>query len=150
MSTIILSCGRTGTNMLLEILAGSEKIDSHISPLIERNIFRVLPLLPPNYLTKSDTHYIENLWTVSDMMLKNSDLKILWPIRDLRDCALSKIFRGRPKGLGNDQPADDATLLGCIEDIDKMTTIYDLYVSTFLIELNWLEWRTLYPNLIKL
>lgn len=133
MSTIILSCGRTGTNMLLEILAGSELINSEISPYIEQKIFYERPKLPSNYLTKSDTHYIntENiLWQkiVNQMMVKNPDLKILWTIRDLRDCALSKLYRGRDQGSG---PADDATFNGCIKDIHKMLTIYKFFIKQY-------------------
>ena len=134
MSAIILSCGRTGTNMLLEILAGSEFINSEISPSIEQKIFHDRPRLPSNYLTKSDTHYINNLWIVNEMLVKNPDLKILWTIRDLRDCALSKLYRGRDQGNG---PADDATFNGCIKDINKMATIYKFVIKQ-------------YPNRIKL
>jgi len=128
MNILILSCGRTGTNILLEALRGSSGLIA-TEPAEHKQLFRTSPLLPNNYLSKCDTCYIDNLYQVKEVMDKNKDLKILWTIRDLRDCALSKIYRGQP---GNDTMvlSDDATFKGCLHDIEKMNKIHD-FIETF-------------------
>jgi hypothetical protein len=108
--------------MLLEILRGSSELVA--TPMAEdKELFRRRNKLSYDYLSKCDTVYIDNLMQVSALMDKNPQLKILWTIRDLRDAALSKIYRGQP---GNDYHSlcDDATLTGCLEDISWMTTVY--------------------------
>jgi hypothetical protein len=126
---LILSCGRTGTNMLLEILRGSYKLDATYQPE-DKQIFRKSELLHTSYLSKCDTTYINNLESVDSVMNLNKDLKILWTIRDLRDCSLSKIYRGQP---GNDVSslADDATPEGCLKDLEWMFQVYNHLISTF-------------------
>ena len=123
MKALIFSCGRTGTNMLLEILRGSSVLHA-TSPAEDKRVFRNPTVLHNNYLSKCDTVYADSLEQVLNMMTINPDLKLLWTIRDLRDSALSKIYRGQP---GNDVgalPADDATFTGCIDDIDWMYKLY--------------------------
>ena len=123
MSILILSCGRTGTNMLLESLRGSSTLRATPMPE-DKNVVRRGELVYENYLSKCDTVYIDDLLQVKKFMDNNPDLLILWTIRDLRDTALSKIYRGQP---GNDTPmlADDATFEGCLEDIGWMKKVYD-------------------------
>tara|TARA_R110002074_G_scaffold102179_3_gene220738 strand:+ start:6191 stop:6835 length:645 start_codon:yes stop_codon:yes gene_type:complete len=109
--------------MLLEILRGSSELVA--TPVAEdKQLFRQCNKLSDDYLSKCDTVYIDNLMQVSALMDKNPQLKILWTIRDLRDAALSKIYRGQP---GNDYHSlcDDATLTGCLEDISWMTAVYN-------------------------
>ena len=131
MKVLILSCGRTGTNMLLEILRGS-KILVATNPAEDKTIFRAPRPLHKKYLSKCDTVYVDNMEMVTRLLRDNLDLKILWTIRDLRDCALSKIYRGQP---GNDsgptECADDATYDGCLEDIEWMHKIYLHIKETF-------------------
>lgn len=124
MSALVLSCGRTGTNMLLEIMRGSTQLRAtHIAE--HKQLFRQPMYLPEDYLSKCDTVYVDDLQQVSTVMDSNPHLKILWTIRDLRDCSLSKIYRGQPGNDAGGDPADDATFDGCIEDIEKMSQIYD-------------------------
>jgi hypothetical protein len=107
----------------LETLRGSSILRA--TPIAEdKNVVRRGQLVYENYLSKCDTVYIDHLHQVKVFMNNNPDLLILWTIRDLRDTALSKIYRGQP---GNDTPmlADDATFEGCIEDIGWMKQIYD-------------------------
>ena len=122
MSILVLGCGRTGTNMTLESLRASDFLRA-TEPAEDKTIFRKPRIIPHDYLSKCDTCYIDNLSQVSKLLNANPELKILWTIRDLRDCAMSKIFRGQP---GNDTGtlADDATFKGCIEDIRWMSKIY--------------------------
>jgi len=123
MSILILSCGRTGTNILLETLRGSSVLRA--TPIAEdKNVVRRGQISYKNYLSKCDTAYVDDLNQVKSLMDNNPDLLILWTIRDLRDTALSKIYRGQP---GNDTPilSDDATFEGCLEDIGWMKQVYD-------------------------
>ena len=122
MSVLIFSCGRTGTNMLLEVLRGSSILRATVEHE-DKRVFRLCRDLPHDYLSKCDTVYVDSEEQVSALLNKNPDLKILWTIRDLRDTALSKIYRGQP---GNDHPTicDDATLKGCIDDLAWMTKLY--------------------------
>jgi len=122
MSILVLGCGRTGTNMTLESLSASNSLKA-TEPAEDKTIFRRPRRLPEDYLSKCDTCYIDNIKQVFTLLNANPELKILWTIRDLRDCAMSKIYRGQP---GNDTGtlADDATFKGCIEDIKWMSKIY--------------------------
>ena len=109
--------------MLLEILRGSDELVA-THPAEDKQIFRRNESLYEFYLSKCDTVYVDTLQMVTDLMEKNPQLKILWTIRDLRDCALSKIYRGQP---GNDTPilSDDATFSGCLDDIKWMVEVYN-------------------------
>jgi len=129
MGILVLSCGRTGTNMLLEIMRGSSKLTA-TQVAEHKQLFRSCPKLPDDYLSKCDTCYIDNLLQVKKVLDKNENLKILWTIRDLRDCALSKIYRGQP---GNDchELADDASFKGCLQDIERMKQIYDFIKAMY-------------------
>jgi len=124
MSVLVLSCGRTGTNMLLEILRGSPELEA--TPMAEdKQVVRRGQLVYENYLSKCDTVYIDNVEQVSAFLDNNPKMKILWTIRDPRDMALSKIYRGQP---GHEGPsyglADDATHQGCLEGIEWMKQVY--------------------------
>jgi len=129
MSVLIFSCGRTGTNMLLESLRGSSMLRA-TTVTEDKQVFRECRSLPSYYLSKCDTVYVDNVEQVAALLNKNQDLKILWTIRDIRDMALSKIYRGQP---GNDSPvvADDATFDGCIDDISRMAMFYRYVVENF-------------------
>ena len=121
MSVLVFSCGRTGTNMLLEILRGAPELQA--TPFVEdKQVFHRAEL-PSNYLSKCDTVYLPQLEMADRLLTLNPDLKVLWTIRDLRDTALSKIYRGQPNG---DSPnlSDDATYEGCLEDIEWMHKVY--------------------------
>jgi hypothetical protein len=122
MPVLILGCGRTGTNMTLESLRASHLLKA-TTPAEDKTLFRCPRRLQDTYLSKCDTCYIDDLDQVSVVLDNNPELLILWTIRDIRDCAMSKIFRGQP---GNDvgQLADDASFDGCIADIAWMSKIY--------------------------
>ena len=125
MSVLILSCGRTGTNMILEIMRGSSQLNA--TPMAEdKQLFRGQGIVRTDYLSKCDTVYIDNFDQVNMVLDKNPHLKILWTIRDPRDTALSKIYRGQPgvEGAAYNMLADDATHPGCLEDLAWMKRVY--------------------------
>jgi hypothetical protein len=129
---LVLSCGRTGTNMLLESLRASPELQATTVPE-DKHCFRHGRILYNKYLSKCDTVYIESLGQVDRLLKINPDLKILWTIRDLRDTSLSKIYRGQ---LGHDSSlvgnvADDATFEGCLEDISWMHHIYEHIINNY-------------------
>jgi len=129
MSILILSCGRTGTNMLLESLRASKHLTA-TEPPEDKNVVRRGWELQKDYLSKCDTVYVDNLNQVKNFMDNNPDLLMLWTIRDFRDTALSKIYRGQP---GNDTSilSDDATFEGCLEDIGWMKQVYDYIAKSY-------------------
>lgn len=129
MSVLILGCGRTGTNMTLESLRASPLLKA-TTPAEDKTLFRRPRHLQNAYLSKCDTCYIDDLDQVSVVLDNNPELLILWTVRDLRDCAMSKIFRGQP-GNDTDQLADDASFAGCIKDINWMTKIYTHIVTNY-------------------
>jgi hypothetical protein len=121
MSVVIFGNGRCGTNITLEILRGSSIL--HASEEIEmKNFFTRKINYPKNLLTKSDVNYCETK-NVQEAINKNPDLKIIWMIRDPRDMCLSKIYRGQP-GHDVSSLADDATIHGCLKDMNKMFSMY--------------------------
>ncbi len=129
MSALVLGCGRTGTNMLLEILRASPHLQA-TEIAEDKQVFYRSEKLPENYLSKCDTVYVPDFGMVKRLLDDNPQLRILWTIRDLRDTALSKIYRGQP---GHDSPtlSDDATHKGCIKDLEWMRHIYRFINSNY-------------------
>ena len=121
MSVTVLGCGRSGTNMVLEILRGNSKLSASDKPE-DKKLFKVKTPHPKNYLTKCDTVYFNELQLDRTMKI-NPYMKIIWTIRDPRDMILSKIKRGQP-GADGKKPADDATPEGCLDDIDRMFKLF--------------------------
>ncbi len=123
MQVLVLSCGRTGTNMLLEILRGSSYLKA-TDFAEDKTLFRDGRVLEEGYLSKCDTVYISNSGQIDRIFEQNPYLRILFTVRDWRDCAMSKFYRGQP-GKDNVVLADDATVDGCLKDIEWMNNIYD-------------------------
>ena len=130
MSILVLGCGRTGTNMILESLRASDLLRA-TNPAEHRTIFRAPLRLPSNYLSKCDTCYIDNLSQVDRLLDGNPELFIIWTIRDLRDCSMSKIYRGQPGHDAGSLLADDASYEGCLADIRWMSKIYQHIVEKY-------------------
>jgi len=131
MPVAVISCGRSGTNMTLEILAGHTyfvpSVPEEDKQLCIRNI-----IYADNYLTKCDTVYM-NQKQLENTLSLNKRMRVIWTIRNPRDMAISKIYRGQPRSEGGDCKilSDDATFDGCIEDIDKMFNLYKFVVTNF-------------------
>lgn len=124
MSIIVTSCGRSGTNMMLEILRASPSLKC--SEVVEdKKFFKRGATYPRNYLTKCDILYA-NKCSLDNTMQLNPDLQIVWTLRDCRDMLLSKIRRGQPRKLGGDikQLCDDATPEGSVASIENMFVYY--------------------------
>ena len=77
-----------------------------------------------------DTVYINNLEQIDELFKNNPLLRILFTVRDWRDCAMSKFYRGQP-GQDNHIIADDATVNGCLEDLKWMETIHDYLIEKY-------------------
>jgi len=94
MSVIVTGCGRSGTNLVLEILRGNSYLKA--TDLIEDKFFarRGYFKYSIDYLSKCDVLY----FTVEQFrktLLANQDMKVVWCIRDPRDMILSKLKRGQ-------------------------------------------------------
>lgn len=123
--TCVLSSGRSGTNMVLEILRGNSYFN--VSEEIENKLFFTNNIVyPPKYLTKCDTRYISNFELITKRFEINPTLKIIWTIRNPKDMIPSKIRRGQSKENGGEtnKICDDATEEGCIKELQYM---YDCY-----------------------
>tara|TARA_B100000315_G_C14505967_1_gene554620 strand:- start:233 stop:955 length:723 start_codon:yes stop_codon:yes gene_type:complete len=137
MSICVSSCGRSGTNLVLEILSGNSKLQ--VSKEVEdKKFFKRHNLYPQifwpflwhasfnkYFLTKCDTVYydVDDL----DKAFKiNKHLKIIWTIRDPRDMILSKLQRGQIIERGGEckEISDDGTPQGCISDLNHMYNIF--------------------------
>jgi len=124
MSVLVTSCGRSGTNLVTEILTQSKELEA--TKIVEdKDIFRRRKIIGEKYLSKSDTHYSRNLDDIDFVMSNNPHLKIVWTIRDPKDMILSKMRRGQKGMDGNHITADDATPKGCVEDINNMFKVYN-------------------------
>lgn len=123
MSVLVTSCGRSGTNLVTEILSQSNEL-TPTRMVEDKDIFRRRKIIGETYLSKSDTHYSRNVSDIDYVMENNPHLKIVWTIRDPKDMILSKIRRGQKGMDGNHITADDATPDGCVEDIYNMFNQY--------------------------
>ena len=117
---IVIGCGRSGTNIALEILRGSPSLTAS-KTVEDKEFFQRTDEIPNGYLTKCDTCYFTEA-EFSKRMKSDPDLHVVWTLRDPRDMALSKIYRGQPRSMGGDCAtlADDATETGCVADIKDM------------------------------
>uniref|UniRef100_A0A6M3JYC5 Putative sulfotransferase domain contining protein n=1 Tax=viral metagenome TaxID=1070528 RepID=A0A6M3JYC5_9ZZZZ len=119
---VISGVGRSGSNLILEVLTGSKFLIPS-DPPEDKMVFSRRSMYRNNYLTKCDLVYTS--WSdFSFTMNINPHCKIIYPIRDPRDMAISKIYRGWKK-------ADDATSGGCIGDLFNMYGFYRLAISHF-------------------
>ena len=118
---IVFGCGRSGTNLVLEMLRGNPYFVASEPPEDKLVFYR--KGYPENYLTKCDTIYCN--WSLfSQYMNTISHCRIVWTVRDPRDMALSKIYRGYGR-------ADDATLNGCLGDLFYMYGFYRMANDRF-------------------
>jgi len=122
-SVIVLGCGRSGTNMTLEILRGNPYFNAS-KPSEVKDLFNGDKRIPDKYLTKCDTCYF-NIDQLMAFMNRNSHTRAFFTIRDPRDMAMSKLRRGVPVSEGGDCAvlADDATPSGLFADIKKTSEI---------------------------
>lgn len=124
MAVFVVSCGRSGTNLILETLAGNSNLRP--SDIIENKLlFKRPKKYGKRYLTKCDTYYISNTNQIVQLMRENPDAKIIWTIRDPRDMCMSKIYRGWKK------KAEDASIEGCLKDLSHMFDVYTYFTMFF-------------------
>jgi len=116
-SAAVISTGRSGTNLVLEMLAANSYFIPTDPPEM-KDIFYRGTLPTDRFLTKSDTWYCRSHVFFTQMLKMNPSLKIVWSIRHPYDTCMSKIYRGR------NTHADDASFEGCIADMYHMLAIY--------------------------
>ena len=139
MSVAVVGCGRSGTNLVLEILSGNSKLKPS-KEVENKKLFRN-GKYPSDYLTKCDTVYF-NAKDFERTMEQNPELLIVWTIRDPRDMILSKIKRGQPKskgGDGSEKIAGDATPKGCLEDLKRMFDLHKFAFKNYKDRLMWVR-----------
>jgi len=120
---VVFSSGRSGTNLVLEVLTSSKELTYDIEYPEDKMLFRRNIIYPNNYLTKCDSIYVDGYNQFEKFMLNNNHCKMLWTIRHPYDWCMSKLYRGRKKDE-DDSLADDATIEGCISDMYYMFSIY--------------------------
>jgi len=119
---LIFSCGRSGTNLCLEMFVDHYVYRPSFYPedklLFDKEDCEV------SYLTKSDSVYCRSSKHFIDFMHRVPHCKVLWTVRRVEDWAMSKIYRGWNR-------ADDATFKGCSEDFYHMFSIYKKAIELF-------------------
>ena len=149
MSVAVVGCGRSGTNLVLEILSGNSKLKPSKEPE-NKVLFKTDDVYKDEYLTKCDTVYF-NANQFKNTLIKNPTMKVIWTIRDPRDMILSKIKRGQKKSKGGDgaeKIASDATPKGCIEDLDLMFNLYKFALSKFKDRVMLVQMEDVISNLV--
>lgn len=126
MQVIVLGSGRSGTNIAVDMLAGNTYFVPTLSIEDKRIFLRGAIVYPEGYLTKTDIEYTP-FATLAPALNYNPDMRIVWTIRDPRDMALSKIYRGRQ----SENWAYDATTWGCIGNIQMMLGFFLMLTATF-------------------
>lgn len=118
-SVIVCGCGRSGTNVVLELLRGNPIFEAS-EPEEDKLVFSKRRNIAPGYLTKCDTVYFKTADLVAKVR-ENECLKIVWTIRHPFDMAMSKLRRGVPESEGGDckRYASDGNPDGAIDDINN-------------------------------
>jgi len=120
MGCMILSSGRSGTNLLLSMLS-NHKFFVKEAPYPEDKYCWLMPESIKPKLTricKSDTHYITNFFYLERYLKMHPEMKILWMLRNPKDWCMSKIRRGY------ERDSYDATFEGCVADMFHMFRLY--------------------------
>lgn len=125
MGVAVIGAGRSGTNMVLEILTGHPEYRP-TEPPEDKQLFTRKATYLPEYLTKCDTLYCQTFGQMVSLMQSNPEMKLVWTIRDPRDMVLSKLRAGWRQG--KPMVSDDATFEGCISDMYHM---FDLWKRTY-------------------
>lgn len=114
MQVIITGCGRSGTNLLLEMVRASGKYD--FTKTVEDREFFNHEQLPSEYGSKIaiewDSMTVESMLEIMEI---NPRLKVLFSFRHPYDTILSKVYRGRPKFQGGDNDSEQTAKDGTIE-----------------------------------
>jgi len=126
MRTVVIGVGRSGTNMALEMLRASGHFNASEPPENKRIFKEGTVFYCKNYLTKCDLTYCRMI-EFNATLNTDDDLKLVFTIRDPRDMAMSKLYRGQPYSKGGDCPvvSDDGTPGGCIESIKTAYRFYN-------------------------
>ena len=114
---MVLSSGRSGTNLMLAMLKGHSFFTPTAEPEDKACWFNPTQV-PVTYLSKSDTHYVINFEFMQNFLNSNSHIKLIWMLRDPRDWAMSKIARGY------ERDSYDATFDGVVADLFHMFRLY--------------------------
>lgn len=124
MSIAVVGCGRSGTNMILEILAGNSQL-LPTTQSEDKALFTRGKAYGNGRLAKCHPVYfgLEDFNRTMDM---NPEMQVVWTMRDPRDMILSKIKRGQPRSKGGDNKilSEDATPSGCITSIKEHVLYY--------------------------
>lgn len=113
---LVCSCGRTGTNLMLEVLTGHPDLVSS-DPPEDKLIFKRDIEYQDNYITKCDLWYCNGYESFRRFMNRNKTSKIVWTIRNPKDVVLSKLRRGWMR-------SDDGTPKTAIENVFRMWYFY--------------------------
>jgi len=119
---LIFSCGRSGTNLCLEMFTDHWDYTPSVYP--EDKLLFSKSACPESYLTKSDSVYCKSPEQFVTFMEQVPHCKVLWTARRVEDWAMSKIYRGWGR-------SDDATFEGCLEDFYHMFSIYKKAIELF-------------------
>lgn len=117
MGAMVLSSGRSGTNLMLAMMKGHDFFTPTAEPE-DKGCWFSPTQVPITYLSKSDTHYVINFEFMQNFLAPNPHIKLLWMLRDPRDWAMSKIARGY------ERDSYDATFDGVVADLFHMFRLY--------------------------
>lgn len=123
MPVLVVGTGRSGTNIILEILSGSSALKSPDGGVLRGSDLQKkleVSQLSKVDIVNSNEKYFQNILKI------NPTIKLVWTIRDPRDICMSKIKRGVPRKKGGDCSgySPDATPSGAIESLRLMVEIY--------------------------
>ena len=120
---LVFSSGRSGTNLVLEMFTDHSMLTPSQYPE-DKLLFKRDIMYPHTYLTKCDVVYVNGYDEFKRFMLKNKHCKVIWTVRHPFDWAMSKIYRG----WGH---AEDATIHGCLDDLDYMYNLLQNVTGDF-------------------
>lgn len=109
---VVFGPGRSGTNLVLEILSGSKELLPTLEP--ETKDFFANPEcieFREDYVTKCDTLYCNNFGVLGTYLKDHPHLRIIYTIRHPFDLAVSKLLRGWAS------KSADASFGECLTDI---------------------------------
>ena len=132
MSVAIISCGRSGSTMVWEILRGNSYFLQRESHKDDSTLCKSNKVYPHNYLTKCDVYYF-TYKELKNTLINNTNMKVVWPLRDPRDMFLSKIRRGQPSAQGGDSSklSADGTPETAFKNILNMRNYYEQTFNDF-------------------
>lgn len=122
MSILLIGAGKSGTSAVYAAFSCHSKLTPLKTKGDSQNILS--EYMPKNSVAKIDTHYIKDAEEIRQFLKRNSHVKIVWIVREVKDVVLSKLTAPFYSRKENPTIPEDGTKEGCLDSIQHAYRLY--------------------------